>query len=261
MGTTVSRLIDSAPFIEYISRQVSAVDNYPSVPLYLAPSAHPLFFESSTSYPPQSAFGVFSQKYIPKGTIFQVSFPGGYMIQDGVINFQPLMTASTSRQTFEAWHQIYNGYHNFDIIGRKTNVRPIRLSSGQYTNYYEAIVDIQPGTELYQYYGISIWIPYGGIKFSTRENLAGHVKFVECATPRCHPLYRDGLKKYTDWLRSFLEPKINIPYSDPNYLLSYDQYYSKIQCTENITEELVGSIPRGLLELFNNHHIDLLESS
>lgn len=262
MGTPVSRLIDSTPFIEYESREISSTDDIVYLvdnPFYLAPSAHPLIsYDGSKEYPPEQALGVFTQTYISKGTIFRIPFPG-YQIQDGVINLKPLLHAETSKQIFEAWHQVYNGYHNFDIIAHITNVRPIILNKGIYrleekNNYYEAINDIQPGTELYSYRGIWTWFFHVGICISSRHTLAGNIKFIDSAIPQCHPKYRELLHRYVKWLRTFLDPKISIPYTDLNYLNAYDQHYSNLSYTENMMDEIAGSISPELVIFLNGMH-------
>lgn len=239
MGGTPSRLVDSTPFAEYIVGPDSQAE--PTDGVY---SIRPTSLEFEMHSTDQGR-GLFTDEPLTKGTLIALNPAQTNIINDGVFNWEPLILASTSTEAFQAWHVIYNGYHNFDRIHHGINVRPIGRSIGS-DDLYEVIEDIPANTELLRYYGIVSWFLIATLFVATRSTLAGYVRFFALARTRCHPKYSPWIEKYIEWMQPHLLP-IAVPYTDPNYLSIYDQ-----QCepyTESLSAILISSIPPDLARL------------
>lgn len=258
MGSHVSRLIDSTPFAEYVLQIIPILPRHPgdapafNLPnivqpqLYIGPTTLHQRFHSS-----DGQRGVFTDDFIPKGTFITPSNLIS-LSNDGVMNLQPLMDANTSREVFESWHQVYNSYHNFDIITQQINIRAVNFENG---TCYEVLQDIPAGGELLRYYGIASWFLIGMLMLSTRATIAGHVKFFEVARSQCHIAYQPWIQKYIDWILPHLAPQIVLPYTDPHYLEAYDRYYATVYFTESMESILLQSIPPELKSSDSNLHI------
>lgn len=234
MGLQVSRLINSVPFRDYTvilqssnEGRFTEVDLYSGLSTVALPSLPELFWE-----------GIFTADPIPKGSFIRQQLL--HRANDGVINLQPLLDADTSQDAFKAWHIVYNGYHNFDVIAQRTNIRAIGQiypNNGVNTlvyDYYEVMTDIPVGGELLCYRGIGYWLIHAMISLSTRATLAGHIKFVDLAINQCHPIEQAFLQETLKMFRTHLNSKIPLRYEDPNYLTAYDTYYATIHQTESM---------------------------
>jgi hypothetical protein len=240
MGSHVSRLIDSTPFSEYIVRNINIPPNLLDVNLYIDQTKL-----LSPFHPTDSKRGLFTANPIPKNSIIKISLMESTMINDGVMDFRPLMEADTSRDVFEAWHMVYNSYHNFDVIAKKVNLVNLKFPEQDPSIvYYEVIQDIPAGGELLTYYGIVSWFLIAVLILSTQANLAGYIKFYEVAIYQCHKDYRTWIQKYIDWIYPHLNPNVPIRYTDPNYLEAYDKYYSTVFHTQSMESELLKTIPQ-----------------
>lgn len=119
--------------------------------------------------------GLYTQHPIQKDTIVcAIDDDLSGMINDGVVNLEPLIEADTSKKYYRAWVNFEKTYYNLSKAKKLVNVRVV---ADDVSIYYETIKDIPRGRELTQMYGFTLWI-FELFDLLTNRNLAGFVKFI-----------------------------------------------------------------------------------
>jgi len=131
--------------------------------------------------------GLFTNNPILKGTII---LPLNYNIEskinDGVANLNEILTASTSVEMYNAWHNFYNSYYDLEKVKKTINVRLIL--DKYHNNYYQAIQNIPSNSELFRFYGFTSW-PFELLHIFTNKTIVGFISFINdfASTIKCDP--------------------------------------------------------------------------
>lgn len=124
--------------------------------------------------------GLFTNEFISKGTIlFDQTNIYSKMMNDPMINLNDLYNSVDSLSYYTTWTNMYNRYHNINIIKDCVNIRMLIHNDHR---YYQALRDIQPGEELVKMYGFTTWI-VNNIKLLTNKNICGFLYFIKDILP------------------------------------------------------------------------------
>lgn len=166
-------LIKAIPYIYSQSTDVDLKLNN-NISFFIKPSELPSKFIKGKH------MGLFTKIYIEKGTIImpvplEQNNNSELIMNDGSVDLEPILSAYTSEQTYQAWIDMKKTYYDLDKIKRTVNVRII---SNKNKLYYEAIQDIPENNELIRLYGFSTWI-FELFDILTNKNIVGFAQFVD----------------------------------------------------------------------------------
>jgi len=119
--------------------------------------------------------GLFTKKPIPKGTTIMKVEEESKM-NDGAINLEPILRATSSVATYEAWTNIKKTYYDLEKIKRVANVRMV--IDPTVNSFYEALQDIPADGELIRVYGFTTWI-LELLDILTDKNIVGFIRFID----------------------------------------------------------------------------------
>lgn len=172
MGLNLSRQVpEYTPLIPYMcgtSHTRLTVD--PAVEIEVKPSTLNSEFVKGKNR------GWFAKKFIPKDTIIaEVDMNEECMMNDGLVNLEPLLQAKTSQEFYTAWKALHAGYYDAERAKQVINVRMISDVTSRM--YYQTIQDVPVGGELLRVYGFTSWF-FELFDVLTNHNVAGLAKFV-----------------------------------------------------------------------------------
>ena len=172
--------------------------------------------------------GLFTENYLTKGTII---CPSGCDISckmnDGMIDLRPLLNASNSTDSYDAWIDMRERYYDIQKAGQVINTRMVSCDSG---SFFETISEVPSGGELVRMYGFTTWVfELPGIL--TNKTIAGFSKFVRELSDTVDG---DPYDECLSLLRKSLQ--FHVPEADTFDLEEYDRKLS--------AEELVYLGPR-----------------
>lgn len=145
--------------------------------------------------------GLFTKDAITKGTIIMKVVREEGKMNDGVVDLEPILRASTSMAMYDAWINFSRTYYDLEKIKRVVNVRMVCDSTK--TFYYEAIQDIPAGEELLRIYGFTTWT-LELLDILTNKNIVGFMQFIkELAEDIDGDPYEEKIKKLNKGLCKF----------------------------------------------------------
>lgn len=158
------------PFIPYICISTkNSVSVDPSVVLNVRSSL------LDTSFINGYNRGLFSEKFINKGTIIcETHTEISKMMNDAMVNLEPVINCRTSAQLYVALNNMKTTY--YDLIKADNIINTVMLGSPN-GSFFQAIKDIEPGSELLRMYGFSTWT-FEIFDILTSYNIAGFTKFI-----------------------------------------------------------------------------------
>ena len=171
MSNTNSFINEILPYICRLSRLPLVVDK--NINLVIKTSSIP------SSLPKDYNQGVFTTKHIRAGTIIMKVDYHNSKINDGVVNLDHILTATTNEDTYHAWKSLWKSYYDLNKIKKVINV--CMITDGKEL-FYAAIQDIPAGTELFRLYGFSTW-PLELFDTITSKNILGFGKFIQELLP------------------------------------------------------------------------------
>lgn len=202
-----------APFVTYLCAKSEApliLDT--NVELVVKPSQLPSGFIHGYHE------GLFTKKDLLKGTVIcSADNEISRKMNDGMVNVEPLLLASNSQDTYNAWVDIKKKYYDLEKAKEAVNVRMVAGGSGI---YFETLCDIPAGGELIRMYGFTTWT-LELFNILTNKNIAGFSKFIQelDGTLKGDP-YEERVSKLRTALKSIISE------ADTVNLIEYDQKHS-----------------------------------
>lgn len=145
--------------------------------------------------------GLFTKDAITTGTIIMKVIREEGKMNDGAVDLEPILRASTSMEMYDAWINFSRTYYDLEKIKRVVNVRMVCDSTK--TFYYQATQDIPAGEELLRIYGFTTWT-LELLDILTNKNIVGFMQFIkELAEDIDGDPYEEKIKKLNRGLCKF----------------------------------------------------------
>ncbi|CAH6419270.1 Hypothetical protein HVR_LOCUS470 [uncultured virus] len=159
-----------APFIPYlVSSSSIPVSVDPNVKLEVRPSTMESGFIEGYHN------GLFSKYSLKKGTIIcQADNNISRMMNDAMVNLEPVLRSSTSVQLYDSLTHMKNTYNDLSKAQSTINVNMLGASNG---TFFQTIKDVPAGGELMRMYGFSTWT-LELFEIINNHNVAGFAKFI-----------------------------------------------------------------------------------